>query len=80
MSIDKKDRFIRKIQGAEEVSIHCEIISPIRGIFSNCIGVYIFFFKKRRYEMRSWAGFEPRPFGTEAELVYHYAIDVLLHA
>jgi hypothetical protein len=24
------------------------------------------------------AGFEPRPFGTEAEWVYHYAIDLLI--
>ncbi len=42
--------------------------------------VNIFSLKKKRYEMRSWAGFEPRPFGTEAEWVYHYAIDLLLHA
>jgi hypothetical protein len=42
--------------------------------------VLVYIFKKKGDEMRSWAGFEPRPFGTEAELVYHYAIDVLLHA
>jgi hypothetical protein len=33
-------------QGAEEVSIHCENISPIRG-FLVIVLVYIFFFKKK---------------------------------